>query len=164
MRPLLVLLLLTLVHQSAPAKGLRFLVDSLSVQSERLAEQRDSLLYVATSLDIRLDTLAQRALKSAAVERRLMVRLDDATTRTTQLEDLNHTLLVVIAVLAPLFLFSTVLLLFRRFNGKQGPALNANTDHRVDRLHKLVRLRESGILSAEETEALKQELMNKGQE
>jgi hypothetical protein len=164
MRPLLVLLFLTLVHQSAPAKGLRFLIDSLSIQSERLEVQRDSLQYVATSLDIRLDTLEQRALKSAAAERRLMVRLDDATTRTTQLEDLNHTLLVVIAVLAPLFLFSIVLLLFRRFNRTQGPALTTDADHQVDRLHKLVRLRESGILSAEETEALKQDLMNKGQE
>ncbi|MFN9287388.1 MAG: hypothetical protein ACK6EB_04900 [Planctomyces sp.] len=60
----------------------------------------------------------------------------------------------------------TVILLFafsanflRRFLRAQPDKTASDTDIRIERMHKLVRLRESGILSADEAEALKQELL-----
>jgi hypothetical protein len=159
MRKLLLAVLLATLPILVPGSGLRQICDSLEVLSGRYAVERDSAIRIADSLQTRVDSCEARAVREASVHRRLNYARQDAETRVGHLEDFNDQLLLLSAVLTVILLFAFAAIFLRRFLRAQPDKTASDTDIRIERMHKLVRLRESGILSADEAEALKQELM-----
>lgn len=159
MRKLLLAVLLATLPQLTPASGLRKVCDSLEILSGRYALERDSAIRLSDSLQVQIDSCLARASREGSVHRRLNYAKQDAEARAVQLENFNDQLLFLSASLSVILLFVFAAVFLRRFLRVKPGKSASDTELRIDRMHKLVRLRESGILSAGEAEALKKELM-----
>ena len=164
MRKSLLAILLLALPLGASASRLRQRCDSLEVLAAHHALERDSVMRVADSLQIELDSSKARALHEASVHRRLNFALKDAETNAQQVQDFNDQLLLLCGSLCVVLLFVLAAVLMRRFLRRRTDRDTTEADLRIDRMHKLVRLRESGILSVDEAESLKKELLEGGGE
>ncbi|MFM9055744.1 MAG: hypothetical protein ACKOQY_03530 [Bacteroidota bacterium] len=164
MRTLLLAILILALPNPAPASRLRQVCDSLEALSLRTAMERDSVMLRAESLQVMADSCEARAMREAAVHRRLNFARQDAEAKAVQLQDFNDQLLLLSAVLSVILLFALTGIFLKRFLRPRKDKSVAAADLRIDRMHKLVRLRESGILSVDEAETLKRELLDGGGE